>query len=305
MTEDNATSGEMTAEPTQSTPEATPQAAEPTQASYTTVIGEDGSFNEGWKEMLPEDIRHELSLDTVRDLPGLAKQFVHAQKMIGKNKITLPGEHATDSEVDAFHRALGRPETPDDYQLNVPDEIKGEFDENLLGQAKKMAHQLGLPQKAFDALIQFRTVEIEAGKRAYEAEQQQQFEEAEQVITEYAGEAIDEQAHFANKLIADNCPNDEYKDKLLDALNSNPMRPYVFNFLANIQRKAFEQHGGIPTGDGGATAMTPAMLESKAKELMATPGYMDGSLKDSNPEGYARITREVSDLFAKATKAGK
>lgn len=281
----------------------TPAPATETPTNYTTVIGEDGSFKDGWKGLLPEDIRSELSLDTVRDIPGLAKQFVHAQKMIGKNKIVVPGEHATDSEIDIFHRALGRPETADDYRVNVPDEIKQHFDENLLGQAKKMAFGLGLNQKAFDALVAFRTAEIETGERAIAEMEQRQFEEAERLIVEQAGEALDEQAHFANKLIADNCPNAEYQEKLLEALNSNALRPYVFNFLASIQRKAFEQHGGIPQGEGGATAMTPDMMESKAKELMATPGYADGTLKDNNPEGYKRISAEITDLFNRAERA--
>jgi hypothetical protein len=283
----------------------TPAPAPETPTNYTTVIGEDGSFKEGWKGLLPEDIRSELSLDTVKDIPGLAKQFVHAQKMIGRNKIVIPGEHATPSEIEAFHRALGAPESADDYQVNAPDEIKQHFDENLLGQAKKMAHSIGLNQKAFDALVSFRTAEIEAGERAAQEMEQRQFEEAEKLIVEQAGEALDEQAHFANKLIADNCPNAEYQEKLLEALNGNALRPYVFNFLANIQRKAFEQHGGIPQGDGSGNAMTPAMMESKAKELMETPGYADGTMKDSNPEQYKRLSQEITDLFNRASRAGK
>jgi hypothetical protein len=55
-----------------------------------SILGEGMAFSEGWREHLPEDIRAEPSLANVRDLPGLAKSYVNAQRMIGRDKIVLP-----------------------------------------------------------------------------------------------------------------------------------------------------------------------------------------------------------------------
>jgi hypothetical protein len=54
--------------------------------------------------------------------------------------------------------------------------------------------------------------------------------------------------------------------------------------------------------DEGGGDMSAAMLEGKAKELMAEEGYLDATLKGTNPAKYERINREITDLFDKAEK---
>ncbi len=41
-------------------------------------------------------------------------------------------------------------------------------------------------------------------------------------------------------------------------------------------------------------------LESKGQELMATPGYADGSLKNSNPTAYRKLQAEITACFNQA-----
>ena len=67
-----------------------------------------------WKESLPDDLRDNPSLKSIQDVPGLAKSFIHAQKMVGADKIPVPTEHATKEDWDAVYSKLGRPATPDD-----------------------------------------------------------------------------------------------------------------------------------------------------------------------------------------------
>ena len=299
------------------TPPVTPPVT-PVTTDFHTVIGPDGKFLDGWKELLPEDIRHEQALDMIMDLPGAIKQTINAQKLVGRDKIALPGENATQTEIDAFQIALGRPQTIEGYEVKIPEDLKDYFDDGLVSTAKEMVFSQGGSQKLLDSLIAFREQEIRAGIADVEATEKREYEEAEQIIVAQAGEALDEQKHLADVLIADNVPEkvdmpdgttvtgEEYKAKLLEALNDNKLRPFVFNFLANIQRKTFGQHGGIPAGDNPAPgAMTPAMMEAKADELQQTPGYMSGELRNSAPEKYKRLTSEITDLYNRIEKAKK
>ncbi len=272
------------------------------QYDYTKVITPDGKFAENWKEGLPEEIRHEICLDTCTSFSELAKQYVNAQKLIGRNKVVIPGEKATQSEIDQFQMALGRPKTKNDYKIDIPNELKDYYDPSLIEEAKNLAFSQGFNQKQLNALLEFRKKEIELGLKQITEEEKAAFEEAERIIVEEAGEALDEQRHYADLFIADNCPNEKHKEKLLTALNSSALRPYVFNMLANAYRKYCGEAPGIPAGQA-APAMTPAMLESKAQELMATPGYLSGELKNSNPAMYNRLTREISELYNRANKA--
>ena len=43
-----------------------------------------------WKANLPEDIRNDTSLAPIKDIEGLAKSYVNAQKLIGRDKIPMP-----------------------------------------------------------------------------------------------------------------------------------------------------------------------------------------------------------------------
>ena len=70
-----------------------------------------------WRESLPDDLRDDPSLKSIQDVPGLAKSFIHAQKMVGADKIPVPTEHATKEDWDAVYSKLGRPATPDDYKV--------------------------------------------------------------------------------------------------------------------------------------------------------------------------------------------
>ena len=70
-----------------------------------------------WRSGLPEDIRNDPSLADIKDVGSMAKSYINGQKLIGKNRIALPGEGATDEEISAFHSQLGRPEKAEGYQF--------------------------------------------------------------------------------------------------------------------------------------------------------------------------------------------
>jgi len=261
---------------------------------------------EGFKDLLPEEIRHELSIDTYGDVVELVKQHVNLNKMTGKDKVVIPTETSSQVEIDAFRKAVGVPPNSADYNMPIPEETKEYFDENLIAGARELFHspKMNLNQEQVDVLWAFEQARVAQGVKEIEDAEQTEYEEAEKIILEESGEALEDQKHLANKLIADECPDEEKRAKLVEAINANNLRPYLFNFLAGIQQKYRESHGGIPPSEGGL-ALTPAMMESKAKELQATPGYFDGTMKNNNPEGYKRLTDEITGLFNRASRTVK
>jgi hypothetical protein len=76
-----------------------------------------------WRTSLPEELKSEKSLSSITDIAGLAKSYVHAQKLIGADKIPVPNKHATEDDWNAVYEKLGRPKSAEDYKLNVPDNI--------------------------------------------------------------------------------------------------------------------------------------------------------------------------------------
>ena len=93
-----------------------------------------------WRSELPEDIREHSSLSSIQDVGNLAKSYINAQSMIGRDKIPVPSEHSSPEDWDNVYDRLGRPATPDDYEVQLNDDS----DESFVAWYKNTAHEIGL-----------------------------------------------------------------------------------------------------------------------------------------------------------------
>ena len=97
-------------------------------------------------ESLPDDIRHEPVLKNFKSWDALAKSYVHANRKLGvpsDQLMQIPqGENA---DWNGVYKAMGRPDTPDQYELNGTGEMADNF--------RNQAHQLGLSQKQASELM--------------------------------------------------------------------------------------------------------------------------------------------------------
>lgn len=104
--------GQTTAEVSQPVEASTEQAAQTNQqqTGQQQPVQTDGSDAlSNWRDTLPDELKMDASLLKFNDIPSLAKSYVNAQRLIGADKIALPGEHATDDEWSEVYDRLGRP----------------------------------------------------------------------------------------------------------------------------------------------------------------------------------------------------
>lgn len=128
-------------------------------------MSDDGN---GFLATLPEEIRAEPSLATIKDLPALAKGYVSAQKLIGAKRIALPGDNASDQQLAEFYAAIGRPETHDKYetpQFKFSDESLQVKPEVLDG-TKQVFHKLGLTNKQARGVLEHYMKFVDDGAKA-------------------------------------------------------------------------------------------------------------------------------------------
>ena len=148
----------------------------PTQAVTETTpsfLNAEGGFAEGWTQQLPEDIRNEQCLSTWKDIPSMAKSFVNAQRMVGKDKIGIPTESSTEDEWSNFHSAGGRPDEAAGYALTRPQDFPEElYDDGLAGKAQELFHKIGLSKKQADALFEFNNTNILGASKDFEQGQE-------------------------------------------------------------------------------------------------------------------------------------
>lgn len=81
--------------------------------------------------------------------------------------INLPSEKSTQEEINAFYKKLGRPETPEAYNLSIPEGQDSSFAQNM----SKAMFDSGIPAKSAQALASAWNDYQTKQAQAYEAEQ--------------------------------------------------------------------------------------------------------------------------------------
>lgn len=130
-----------------------------------------------WRDTLPDDLKANGTLAAFKDVPALAKSYIHAQSMVGKKGVIVPGEKASDEEWTSFYRAIGQPEA-DKYEIKAPEGSK--LPEDVMGKIKETSIKLGLlPKQAqgFMDMLENHGKEAQAAQlRAHQTEAAQQVE---------------------------------------------------------------------------------------------------------------------------------
>ena len=130
------------------------QSEQPTEVvQNNTVITEVAENQEtNFKDLIPESFKEEKALDNFNNMEDFVKSYLHAQKLVGADKIPVPNKHATDEDWNEVFKRLGAPENPDDYKYNIKDQ---ELDNQQVSEFNKAAHRLGLLPKQAEGLIKF------------------------------------------------------------------------------------------------------------------------------------------------------
>lgn len=259
-----------------------------------SYIAPDGSFNEGWTEILDEEIRNEPSLKTHKNLKTLAKTFVNAQRMVGKNKIAIPNEKSTEGEWNEFYKALGRPETVEDYQFKRPDELPEEFwNDDFAKAAKTLFHKIGLTKKQADALFNFNSANVMNTIKTQQQQEEMNMQQLQSELYNEWGGAYQQKIHLGNAAIEEGTTgNQELKDKIVQKYGNDPD---FIRFASNLGSK-FAEH----KGPNFAAIPTPSDIQAQIDEAMQTDAYRNGL----NP-GHKAAVIKVNQLFEAKAKHGK
>jgi len=270
-------------------------AAQPSE-NNVTELNNTPTINQqidNWKDTLPDDLKGEKALESIQDIPGLVKSYVHAQKMIGSDKIPVPNKYATDEDWQAVYNKLGRPESPDAYEFKFDD--KSPIDENALKGFKEAAHKHGLLPKQAEGIMNFYNEMTQNYIQDINSKSEQGRMNAEQSLKKEWGAAYD------NKLQQAGTVANKYLDKdFMDLTLSDGTRvgdhPGFVKAFANIAGELGEDK---LVQANGPQYMTPAEVDKQIRELQQ-PGSAYWS---KNHPGHAAAVQEVQDLLALKLKS--
>lgn len=216
----------------------------------------------GFLDSLPEDLRNEPSLRLFSDPASLAKSYVHAQRMIGADKIPLPGKSATDDEWRQVYRRLGAPEDPKAYDIKLGADVMGD---NEMQAFRAAALEAGLNNRQASRIAQFIESTVSQAREAQGTSVESVLRESEQELRQEWGQAFDQKLSLANRAATTFLGSTE----LLDTIELADGRllgdhPAIVKMFANLANEIGEDR---LLGESTELVMTPADAQQKISEI--------------------------------------
>jgi len=256
---------------------------------------------------LSEDLRNDPSLRDFKDINKLAKSFVEQKRMLG-NSIRVPSEDAGEEALNQFYDKLtsvkgvmrspdtpegkealltylGRPENPEGYQFNIPENIP--VDPQGLNEFKDLAYNLGLTkeqaQKSMEYYQNIRISEIDNFNRMSS--------ENESHLKQIWGN------EFHNNVQAANALAQTYKENFPEAyhdLAKIQNNPIVLDIMANHARLLHEQGNPNIVSQIQKFGMSSAEALERIRDIQTNPAYVNAL--DGDPQREL-LQKKLNDLY--------
>jgi|TARA_R100001129_G_scaffold142319_1_gene103504 hypothetical protein len=242
-----------------------------------------------WKASLSEAIRSDKSLENIKDIEGLAKSYVHAQKMVGADKIPVPNKYATDKDWDAVYEKLGRPKSADGYKFDLPQDKK--VDEASLKEFSTQAHKLGLLPGQAQGMVKFYNEMTAKSLQDADGKALAAREASEKALKQEFGQAYDQKVTQAATLAKSVGATDILNRNLEDGTKLGD-HPDMIKVFAQLASKMGEDS---IVQASGPTYLTPSQIEKQIGELTQT----GSAYWDKNHPNHQLAVQEVLALREK------
>lgn len=265
-----------------------------------TASGGDGG-DDDWRASLPEDLRDDQSLKVFKDVGALAKGFVETKKLVGQQSLAVPGEGATEGEWNSFYKALGRPDAPEGYGLEMPAEEKvpkGVYVSEGLHQGfVSLAHKVGLMpgqarvlQEGFMGLLGEEAATLEATDNAA-------FEKAETALKDEWVNDFEKNRELARRAAATVFGTDGMEELVKYGFDNNPL--FIKKMFTLAQGMDEERLAASAGGAGGEMSSQEAQKRIDEIKADAKGPYWATKASREHREALA----EVNELEARIAKA--
>ena len=275
----------MSSETNQVAVEPTSQVSEETQT--TTLTPE--TVVTDWKASLSDEIRADKSLENIKDIEGLAKSYVHAQKLVGSDKIPVPNKFATDKDWDAVYEKLGRPADATGYKYDLPEDQN--LDTEALNSFSDQAHKLGLLPGQANGIVKFYNEMTANSMQEAESTAVAAREASSTELKKEWGQAFDQKISQAANLAQSVGANELFNSQMADGTKLGD-HPVLIKAFAQLAAQMGEDN---ITQSSGPAFQTPAQLDKEIGEL-TMPG---SAYWDKNHPNHQLAVEEVLALREK------
>lgn len=118
-----------------------------------------------WREMIEDEEGKKFAKDS-SDINHFVKRAVDLRKQVS-NAIIKPGKDATPEQVKAYHKALGIPESPDEYEF--PELPEDQLTDEVKSARKTWAenfHKMGAPKEVAKGMVNMLAEDMRTSQEA-------------------------------------------------------------------------------------------------------------------------------------------
>lgn len=258
-----------------------------------------------WRDELGADIRDNPTIkgfgdDPKKAIPAMAKEVVDLKSMLGKKGVIVPGKDATQEQKDRFFNELGRPETPDKYDLSGFKPPEGvPWDDGFLQAIIPKLHARGASQELVQGLLGDYGDLIKGQWDQMQGQLETKAKEAEQGLRSEWGAAYGAKMELASRALKLGAGDDYDAIRQMRTADGVAFgdHPAVLRVLASFGDKLAKEHAFVGEKNARIT-QTPdeARLELAKIEAKGSPYWS----REGGPEHDAMVKRamELRELIA-------
>jgi len=252
---------------------------------------------ESWRDihLAGSELKDHPVLADVADIPALVRAYVDTKSYVGRKGVILPKEGDV-KDHERFLKEIGRPETPDGYDITAPKDLPDGFPyvPELEAGYKRWSHEAGLrPEQAkflFDKYLQANVEIFKAQEAKQTAEFAKDVEEMRATLQTKWGDKYAEKLTTARKALNRFAPmGSEAWTALDNAIGDDPRLAELFFNIGSVMGEG-DDDGDFVAGRSPSSNS----LEARRQELMASEAY----ISDRHPD-HKRVVKEVFDIYNK------
>jgi hypothetical protein len=263
---------DVSAAPAIATPDATTESTNAINPSVAALQQPLGNINkDAWYNGLKPELKGFAELKNWKDVDSAVESYQHLEKLLGADKagrgIVLPADEAdTDGWNQVFNK-LGRPASPDDYKLNVPEGLDG----SMSKETAKWMHEAGLSAKQAQMINDKYNAHVLENIQAQEAKYQQQSESEINSLFNEWGKEKDRNIELARRGTAAAGLKPEVIAQLEKTIGAKQTYEMFKNIGASYLEDSFESNSSAKNPMG----MSPEAARVRLDQLKKLPEYKD------------------------------
>ena len=125
-----------------------------------------------WLKDIEPDVANDPILKGVKDVKDVIKGYVHAQRLVGRDKVVVPTNKSTPEEWKAYFAKVGLPESEDKYDFKAPEKMDAE----KLAKFKKLAYENNILPNQMEKIVQAFEEDKKATMDWYDSQEKERVE---------------------------------------------------------------------------------------------------------------------------------